>query len=115
MTGKLGDGEDNDRVVRKGRLWCKESKFCLRNVRPSGVVKPCSQDRGQRGGREEEGRAQEPVPREEGESRSPGGRREGLSLRAAPPTTPPPAGDLHLRSPPAAHTQALSSLKEPTP
>ena len=82
MTGKLGDGEDNDRVVRKGRLWCKESKFCLRNVRPSGVVKPCSQDRGQRGGREEEGRAQEPVPREEGESRSPGGRREGPSLHA---------------------------------
>lgn len=99
MTEKLGDWEDNDRVVRKGRLWCKENKFCSRNVGPSGVVKPCSQGSwragrkrqagGEREGREE-GRAQEPAHREEGE---PGAEEAaGGADRLRRPALPAPSG-----------------------
>ena len=110
MTEKLGDWEDNDRVVRKGRLWCKENKLCLRNVRPSGVVKPCSQGSWRAGRKRQDGVSGKAERRRAGPRNRPPGRRGpgaeegGPTLRAAPPTTPPPAGDLHLRSPPAAHT-----------
>ncbi|XP_055250857.1 uncharacterized protein LOC129536158 [Moschus berezovskii] len=96
MDGPRGNGSLWSRVTRRFRYMAGHST--------AGKLEGRTETTGAGVNREAERSRAGPRNRPPGRRGSRGARREGPSLRAATPATPPPAGDLHLRSPPAAHT-----------